>query len=205
MPTTSRSKDPTTLRAIAMILLAGLACAACCALPLVLATTGAAAALGAIEPHLAWLGVLVLGVVLAARARSRSDCATACATDGSCGCATKVACTLSDEALDVRIDELRTAFRFLVAVERRGPRELVLRFRDEHDVHERVQWLAARERECCAFLDMHVDRAAGEIVWTLSGPERARDALTFFETLPARLESDADDALRAHFCETLRA
>ncbi|UJR79968.1 hypothetical protein [Sandaracinus amylolyticus] len=193
--------EPTTLRArfaarahdllrifaptAAVTLAAGLACAACCALPLLFAGSAAAGVLAIIEPHVAWVGLLAVGVVIAARARGREDasCATSCPVDRSCGC------TLSDGALEARMDELRALFDDeLVRVERRSAGELVWRFRGGH---ERVAALAARERECCAFLDMHVAAIDGEVHWILRG---SAPALDVFESLPS---GDRDAAVRA--------
>lgn len=195
-----------------------LACAVCCAFPLLLGAAGlgtAAAAAGAItgslESHLAWgIGALVLavGTVRWASGRGRpadepANAPCGCAP-GSCGVAAPepLACTLSGDDVAARARELREVLGRAISTERTSALELVLAFRDEDDTAPRVEAIAARERECCSFLQSSVTIVDGELRWSLRGPRGSERALEVFTQLAGPLAAGmTDDDARALIVE----
>lgn len=92
MSPSTPSPLPSPLRRALPALGGLLACAACCAVPLIL-SAGLGAGVGAwVLTHSALLGLLVLGSalgVVAWRVHARATRGAACAIDGSCGCAAR--------------------------------------------------------------------------------------------------------------------
>ena len=94
-----------------------------------------------------------------------------------------IACTLGADALSRREGEIRRLFEAALVESRLDGQRLALRF-DGHA--DRVEALAAAERECCAFLDVSVNPGP---VLVLEAPAGAEDTLAGFAEL-------ADEALR---------
>ncbi len=67
--------------------------------------------------------------------------------------------------------------RALLRRERRDG-ALVLTFGAAGGTHEAVRDLARREAACCPFLDYRVQVAGDEVIWTISGSERAVDVFS---------------------------
>jgi hypothetical protein len=86
-----------------------------------------------------------------------------------------IACTLSGASLEERGMWLRRLGEAALIDGARGGDRLDLRFRPEaaDDVHELVR----AESECCPFLSFEVDRGAGEVRLTVTGPSEARSVL----------------------------
>jgi len=92
-----------------------------------------------------------------------------------------IACTLGAADLTVRSEEIRALGRdglLDVAVEDDG--RVVLRFRGNSAIRERVEALVAAERECCAFLDFRVEHGPDAIVLTISAPDGGAEMLHEF-------------------------
>ena len=95
------------------------------------------------------------------------------------------ACSLSPADAAGRAEEFRAlARRFLVARDR-SQDEVLLHFRDEPGVGDTVEELARRERECCPFLDLRVERSAGEVILAIGAGPEDRAALGVFYDLAA--------------------
>ncbi len=92
-----------------------------------------------------------------------------------------IACALPLAGLrDRRADWQRLADRALLGADRSGPALVHQRYRDDPEVAEELERLAALERECCAFLTMTVRREAGEVVLEVAGPAEAEPVLEQF-------------------------
>lgn len=52
-----------------------------------------------------------------------------------------------------------------------------LRFQDDPEAGERLNYLVAAERECCPFLDMVLTRTEGELVLDITAPQDAQPVL----------------------------
>jgi len=93
-----------------------------------------------------------------------------------------IACSLSAAQLSERGDELgELAGRALAGREREDGR-VRLRFRAEPGVAEQVEDLARRERECCPFLDLSVEREDGLVTLSIAGgPDTAPMLDGFYE------------------------
>jgi hypothetical protein len=85
-------------------------------------------------------------------------------------------CTLDDRSLAVRGGEWRSLLAEASSREAidEGAR---LVFPDDAGLMERLQALIEAEGKCCSWMDFSVDRVAGEIVVTVSGPYETRAAL----------------------------
>ena len=57
---------------------------------------------------------------------------------------------------------------------------LRVRLRDTPEIEQRTRELVAAESRCCAFLDFHLGRQAGDLVLDISGPEDARPVIEMF-------------------------
>ena len=95
-----------------------------------------------------------------------------------------LACTLGADALSRRESEIRRLFEDALVDSRLEGGRLALRFKG--DATDRVEALAAAERECCAFLDVSVEPGP---VLVLDAPEGAETTVAGFAAL-------ADQALR---------
>jgi hypothetical protein len=95
-----------------------------------------------------------------------------------------LACTLGADALSRRESEIRRLFEDALVESRLDGGRLALRF--QGDATDRVEALAAAERECCAFLGISVG----------PGPEMVIEAPEGAETTLEGFASLADQALR---------
>ena len=96
-----------------------------------------------------------------------------------------VACTLTATAAEERAQEFRElAARALIGRTRNGL-ELELRFAALEGVPAQVESLAARERECCAFLSIDVENSGDEVTLRLTAPEGAGETLDLFASSAA--------------------
>jgi hypothetical protein len=82
-----------------------------------------------------------------------------------------------------RAEEFRALARTALVGRERHDGEVLLRFHAEPRVIERVEDLAARERECCPFLDIGVERPDGEVVLRIGTAPEHRPALDVFYEL----------------------
>ena len=57
---------------------------------------------------------------------------------------------------------------------------LRVRLRDSPQIEQRARDLIAAESRCCAFLEFTLDRADGELVLDITGPEDARPVIEMF-------------------------
>ena len=88
-----------------------------------------------------------------------------------------VACTLTNDDAATRVDEIRRLLAHsLTGVDHRE-RVLSLRFRPDDAVERDVRDLAARERECCGFLDLQVSRTAAAVILSIGAPVGAEVVL----------------------------
>jgi hypothetical protein len=82
-----------------------------------------------------------------------------------------IACTLNAEERPRRGTELRSLGRDgLLSIER-GEQRVVLRFRPEAAIRERVEAIAAAESKCCAFLSFDVADAGDATALTVIAPD----------------------------------
>jgi hypothetical protein len=95
------------------------------------------------------------------------------------------ACSLSPGEAAGRAEEFRALAQQWLSGRDRSPDQVRLRFRDEPGVHEAVEDLARRERECCRFLALRVERAAGEVTLAIGAAPEDRAALDAFYELAA--------------------
>jgi hypothetical protein len=99
-----------------------------------------------------------------------------------------IACTIrpgDDE--DAMMDRYRTLFADADVARERTASGVRWTFRAGDGVEARVRELAAMEAACCAFLRVRVTAAGGtggEVLWDLTGPERARAFLDEYFRLP---------------------
>ena len=93
------------------------------------------------------------------------------------------ACSLSPSEQVGRGEEFRTLARRALASRERHDGEVVLGFRAEPGIREAVEDLAARERECCPFLDLRVDESDGEVALHIGAAPEDRAALDAFYEL----------------------
>jgi hypothetical protein len=91
-----------------------------------------------------------------------------------------LACSLTAEQQTDRADEFRELARRALADRHREPGRLVLSFQDLPGVAKQVEHLARRERECCPFLELSVERADGLVALSIGAGEGADAALDAF-------------------------
>lgn len=195
------------------------ACAACCALPLLVAAGIGGGALsafaGLIRPRAdlvvaGGVGLSVLAVMaLRARTRRAAACDVACAVDGGCGCGPvdqasifstpspqagePIVCTadLKDKpTVREQLDGYRAAFAHLLRVERfDGGVRWVFSVRP--GLAAELRNLAENEHRCCSFFKFDLQAAGDTIVWeTRAGKDAAR-VLEEFARLSERLSQHA--------------
>jgi hypothetical protein len=98
-----------------------------------------------------------------------------------------IACSLTAQAREHRERLVHVlAADALIDRERDGP-ALVLRFRRDVGVEQRVRAWAALEAECCPFLTMNVDASASAITLRIDGPPEAAGIIE--DLLPVSGES----------------
>jgi hypothetical protein len=82
-----------------------------------------------------------------------------------------IACTLDASEQRQRAVELRSlGHDGLLSIDR-GKQRVLLRFRPDPDIRERVERLAAAESRCCAFLRFEVADTDGATALTVVAPE----------------------------------
>jgi hypothetical protein len=94
-----------------------------------------------------------------------------------------VACSLTGPQAAERAEEFRELARRALAGRDRRDGALLLRFRSEPGVAEQVEDLAARERECCPFLEVEVGAREGEVELSIAADPEARSVLDAFYEL----------------------
>jgi hypothetical protein len=91
--------------------------------------------------------------------------------------------TTARDTPDERIAEYDALFEHALVSRERGADTVVFTFRA--GAREQVEDLARREHACCPFLDYRVETAGDQVVWTISGDERAAPTtLDAFHSLP---------------------
>jgi hypothetical protein len=81
-----------------------------------------------------------------------------------------IACTLSPAALQGRAAEIRAlGTDGLLDMTHEGGRA-TLRFRPDDEIRERLAAIVAAESQCCAFLDLRIERDANATVLTIAAP-----------------------------------
>jgi hypothetical protein len=190
------------------LLLGAVACAACCATPLVAIAIGAGAAstVAAIAEPIA--GVLLatgalLGIVMYVRHRR-----TRAVTGARCGCGpadkrvvfsspepvadAPIACTadLRDrDQVQAGMDRYRAAFRQLIATEPTSD-GFRWRFRGAPGLEAELRSLAKAEHACCSFMRFEVTTDGTELVWETSADAGAREVIEEYMRLPERLREE---------------
>jgi hypothetical protein len=94
-----------------------------------------------------------------------------------------MACSLTAAEARERADEFRALAGTALVGRERSDGEVVLRFRAEDDVPERVRDLARRERECCPFLRIKVEQGGDQMSLRLGAGPESRAALDVFYEL----------------------
>jgi hypothetical protein len=96
-----------------------------------------------------------------------------------------IACTLTAGTYQQRLDWIAQLTRDGLRSHQRN--ELILELRYASEVADRVRELVRKEDQCCAFLTFELSEENGDILLTITVPERARDAadLLFAPFLPS--------------------
>lgn len=107
--------------------------------------------------------------------------------------AAKIYCdmTHAPDTAHQRLGAYRELFEQALIAKERTLEGIRFRFRGDDGVEERVQGLAAREKQCCAFFTFGVCRAGGEVLWdaTVVDDELARGVLDELYRLPETLDA----------------
>ena len=91
-----------------------------------------------------------------------------------------IACTLAPDGMTARL-ALIDALAADGLLDRAGTEAGVrVRLRDTPEIARRTRELVAAESRCCAFLDFHLGREAGELVLDITGPADARPVIDMF-------------------------
>ena len=94
-----------------------------------------------------------------------------------------IACSLSADEMARRGEEMRALARDALMDKSRAPGFVKLEFRSGGGTDAAVHELVRRERECCPFLDIAVERAGERIVVSIRGPGEAQPVLdAIYET-----------------------
>lgn len=163
------------------------ACAACCATPLLTVAAGASVAAGATATWgpLALLVLLPLGslILLSRRQAIAREGTFAMSTVGQCGCGScsteekkdaPIACTLDAGDFKARTAQIEMlAPRHLLHVSRQ-PLSIELTYATE--ALEELRELVRKEAECCAFLNFDLTETREGASLKVTAPEAARDA-----------------------------
>ena len=94
-----------------------------------------------------------------------------------------VACSLTAAEQSERAAEFRELTRRALADRRREDGRVVLSFRARPGVAEQVEDLARRERECCPFLEISVERGEGLVALSIGARPDAAPVLDAFYEL----------------------
>ncbi len=193
-------RSPSWTEVAAPVVLGGAACAACCAVPLaaVVLGTGAASVLATWFEPLAGLllasAAVAAGVVWWRRRASRpSPDASACSTDGSCGCKTvideptarAVGCTLDARDMPARSEAFRTLFATALKRRSSAPGRVEWTLAWSPQVESDARALAAAESGCCSFFSFDLERSGTELRWTARTPPGREDALHLLDRIAA--------------------
>lgn len=89
-----------------------------------------------------------------------------------------IACSLAPAELPQRLAEMAALGREALVERRVDGTRAHLRFAGGRETADRVRRIAAAERDCCAFLALRVEEAAGEVVLTADAPPGAEGVLT---------------------------
>jgi hypothetical protein len=81
-----------------------------------------------------------------------------------------IACSLSAADLQDRVAQIRALGRDALVGTSERDGAVVLRFRPDPEIRERVEAIVAAESECCAFLGFRLEHEAGATVLTISAP-----------------------------------
>jgi hypothetical protein len=81
-----------------------------------------------------------------------------------------LACTLNAADHAKRAADLRSLGRDALVAAEAGQRQVVLRFRSDPDIRERVEHLVAGESQCCGFLTFDVADEQGTTALTVRAP-----------------------------------
>ncbi|TCA03811.1 hypothetical protein [Rhizobium leguminosarum] len=177
------------------------ACAACCAVPLLSLVGAGAAAVGATAywGPVALMAALALGsgFMLTRRRVAVDGSAVAMSAASECGCGScstnekaeaPIACTLNAGDLKIRTAQIEAlALRHLKQVSRE-PLSIQLTYAIE--ALPELRDLVAKETECCAFLDFDLKEDRDGVRLRITAPEAARDAT---------------DTLFAHFAPPIKS
>ncbi|WP_437951392.1 hypothetical protein WME98_11540 [Sorangium sp. So ce296] len=187
------------------------ACAACCAIPLLVITIGAGGlgALVAFGEPIAF-GLVGVGAVLTVVAHLRrsekrqAPCAEtgACSIDGACGCRAPdartpdrndptISCTLSGEQMPERLDEFRALLARSLVRRERFDGGFVWTLRADPGVEEEARALAAKEQACCSFLRFDISSDGQEVVWKVTAPASEKPLLELLYSTSDGLTSPA--------------
>lgn len=166
----------------------GLACVACCAIPLlggaaIGASAGLAFGSGWSAVALLAVGVFVAGAVAMRPGRT----AQACAASSGCGCGAPagadapgeekppIACTLTGDDFAGRTTWIRQLAKdYLIAV---GRTPLSLQLTYAPAAASKVKELVRKEQACCAFLRFDLREVPDGVHLTVTAPEEAREAV----------------------------
>jgi hypothetical protein len=96
-----------------------------------------------------------------------------------------VACSLTAEEQTDRAGELRELADRALAERHREPGRVVLSFKAASGVEEQIEDLARRERECCPFLTISVERDEDLVALSIGAGPDADAALEAFYGLVA--------------------
>jgi hypothetical protein len=81
-----------------------------------------------------------------------------------------IACTLDRAKMRQRGKDIRALGRAALMSVERGERHVVIHFRSDPEIRERVEELVAAESECCAFLDFTIAHERDATVVTIVSP-----------------------------------
>lgn len=94
-----------------------------------------------------------------------------------------LACSLTASEQSERADEIRELARGALVSRRRDEGRVVLSFRADPGVADEVEDLARRERECCPFLELSVERGGGLVALSIGAAPDAQPVLDAFYEL----------------------
>jgi hypothetical protein len=91
-----------------------------------------------------------------------------------------IACTLTAGAMPARLALIDALGADGLLDRTRTATGMRVRLLDRPDIEQRTRALVAAESTCCAFLDFELERANGDLVLDISGPEDARPVIDMF-------------------------
>ncbi len=96
-----------------------------------------------------------------------------------------IACTLSDDELPARLDEIRDLSRHALRAKTTTGTHALLTFEPAPGVRDQLAAIVAAEAKCCAFLTMALTDEPEAITLTIDAPD---DAAPILEELVASFE-----------------